>query len=283
MKARFINPFTDYGFKKIFGEEASKPCLIDFLNAVLGFSDRQCIRDINFRNNEQLPESIESRKVIFDIYCENERGEKIIVELQKARQNFFKERTIYYSTFPIREQVEKGDWDFDLKSVYCVGILDFTFRDYEDESENGNVIHRVSLKDQDGRLFYKKLHYVYLEMPNFNKTDTELVTRLDKWLFFIKNLEDLQMIPSIFSGDMIFHDAFSKAELSHFTQEEYTAYELSLKGYRDWFAVIKTAKMESRNEAILNIAKTMLTEGLPFDVISRCTGLSIEEIKELDN
>jgi len=107
MKAKYINPFTDFGFKKIFGEEASKPLLIDFLNALLTQTNK--IVDLSFKNTEQLGQSEVDRKAVYNIYCENESGEKFIVELQKAKQNYFKERTIYYSTFPIREQAEKGE------------------------------------------------------------------------------------------------------------------------------------------------------------------------------
>ena len=115
MKAKYLNPFTDFGFKKIFGEEASKPLLLDFLNALLPISDK--IVDLTFKNNEQLGQTDLDRKAIYDIYCENEKGEKFIVELQKAKQNYFKERTIYYSTFPIREQAEKGEWNYNLKAA----------------------------------------------------------------------------------------------------------------------------------------------------------------------
>lgn len=128
MKAKYINPFTDFGFKKIFGEEASKPLLIDFLNALLRQTHQ--IIDLNFKNTEQLGQTEADRKAVYDIYCEDENGEKFIVELQKAKQNYFKERTIYYSTFPIREQAERGEWNYNLKAVYCIGILDFTFDDY---------------------------------------------------------------------------------------------------------------------------------------------------------
>lgn len=129
MKAKYLNPFTDFGFKKIFGEEASKPLLIDFLNAILPQNDR--IVTLTFKNIEQLGQTSHDRKAIYDIYCENELGEKFIVELQKAKQNYFKERTIYYSTFPIREQAEKGEWNYNLKAVYCIGILDFTLEDFQ--------------------------------------------------------------------------------------------------------------------------------------------------------
>ena len=154
MKAKYINPFTDFGFKKIFGEEASKPQLIDFLNALLPLKNK--IIDLSFKNTEQLGQTEADRKAIYDIYCENENGEKFIVELQKAKQNYFKERTIYYSTFPIREQADKGEWNYNLKAVYCVGILDFTFDDYENEPEKSEVVHTISLKNKHGKTFYDK-------------------------------------------------------------------------------------------------------------------------------
>jgi predicted transposase/invertase (TIGR01784 family) len=164
MRTKYINPFTDFGFKKIFGEEASKPLLIDFLNALLPQANK--IVDLAFKNNEQLGQIDADRKAIYDIYCENEKGEKFIVELQKAKQNYFKERTIYYSTFPIREQAEKGEWNYNLKAVYCIGILDFTFEDYESEVEKSEVVHEIKLKNQNGKTFYEKLTYVYLDWIN---------------------------------------------------------------------------------------------------------------------
>jgi predicted transposase/invertase (TIGR01784 family) len=235
MSAVYISPFTDFGFKKLFGEEASKPLLIDFLNSLLPGAH---IKDLSFRNSEKLAEAAYKRNVIFDIYCENEAGEHFIVEMQKAKQNFFKERPIYYSTFPIREQVGKGVLSFDLKAVFCVGILGFTFSDYGDDAERSMVVHEIKLKNQNGIVFYNKLTYVYLEMPNFNKTEQELVTRLDKWLYFIRNLEDFQSIPDIFKNDVIFLNALENAAFHNLTREEYDDFENEWKGYRDWHNVI---------------------------------------------
>jgi predicted transposase/invertase (TIGR01784 family) len=222
MKAQYVNPFTDFGFKKIFGEEASKPLLIDFLNALL--PPQHAITQLSFKNNEQLGFNKDDRKAVYDIYCENEKGEKFIVELQKAKQNFFKERTIYYSTFPIRELAEKGDWNYNLSAVYCIGILDFRFDDYDNESQRQEVVHTIKLKNQHGKIFYDKLCYIYLEMPNFSKAESELNTRLDKWLYFFKHLEEIQNIPSIFK-DVIFEQAFEVAKLANFDQAQYAAYE----------------------------------------------------------
>lgn len=278
MKAKYLNPFTDYGFKKIFGEEASKPLLIDFLNALLPQTDK--IIDLTFKNTEQLGQTDLDRKAIYDIYCENEKGEKFIVELQKAKQNYFKERTIYYSTFPIREQAEKGEWNYNLKAVYCIGILDFTFDDYETEPEKSEVVHTIKLKNQNGKTFYDKLTFIYLEMPNFKQLETQLETRLDKWLYFIKYLEDFQTIPTIFADD-VFSQAFEKAELAKFGQVELANYENSLKIYRDLKGVIDTAFDEGKIEGKIEIAKSAIQMGLKIEDIIKLTGLSKEEIERL--
>ena len=286
MKAKYINPFTDFGFKKLFGEEASKPMLIDFLNSLLPESN---IVELAFKDKEQLGNTDQDRKAIYDIYCENEKGGKFIVELQKAngsthRQKYFKDRTIYYSTFPIREQAEKGEWNYQLKAVYCIGVLDFTFDDYDNEPERKEVIHTVQLKDQHNKLFFDKLKYVYLEMPNFKKTEQELQTRLDEWLYFIKNLEDFQSIPAIFE-DEIFMQAFEKAEIAKYSEREFNEYQQSLKYFRDNNATfdyaVETAFDEGKMERSIEIAKTLKEKGFPNDIISSVTGLLETEIENL--
>ncbi|RYY07520.1 MAG: Rpn family recombination-promoting nuclease/putative transposase [Sphingobacteriaceae bacterium] len=293
-----MNPYTDFGFKKIFGEEASKPLLIDFLNALL--PEQYAIADLTFKNTEQLGLTDHDRKAIYDIYCENDKGEKFIVELQKARQNYFRERTIYYSTFPIREQAEKGNWNYNLKAVYCIGILDFTFDDYKTEPERGDVVHTINLKNQNGKVFYNKLTYIYLEMPNFLKAESELATRLDKWLYFIKNLEDFQDIPTIFK-DEVFTQAFEKAELANMKQADLDQYESSLKVFRDNKATFDYAKQEAYNEGIakgieagiakgieegiaegkVEVVKSAKQLGLSITDIAKLTGLSEDEINKL--
>ena len=278
MKAKYINPFTDFGFKKIFGEEASKPLLIDFLNAVLPPQNQ--IADLSFKNTEQLGQTDLDRRAVYDIYCENHRGEKFIVELQKAKQNYFKERTIYYSTFPIREQAEKGEWNYQLKAVYCVGILDFTFDDYESEPEKSGVVHTIKLKNQQGKVFYDKLTYIYLEMPNFNKQEQALETRLDQWLYFIRHLEDFQSIPAIFK-DEVFTQAFAKAELANLAPADLDQYENSLKVYRDLKGVIDTAFDEGKMEGKIEVAKALKAGGIATEIIIKTTGLSEDEINKL--
>ena len=286
MKAKYLNPFTDFGFKKIFGEEASKPLLIDFLNALL--PPHRQVAQLSFKNAEQLGRTDADRKAIYDIYCENERGEKFIVELQKAKQNYFKERTVFYATFPIQEQAERGGWDFNLKAVYCIGILDFRFDDYRTEAEKHEVLHTIQLKNQHGRPFYDKLTYLYLEMPNFTLAENQLQTRLDQWLYFIQHLEDFQSIPAIFN-DGVFAQAFEKAEIANFGPQEMDRYEDSLKVYRDLNNVIDTAFSEGVQEGLLEgekkrtleIAKALKAGGAALELIMSATGLTAAEIDAL--
>jgi predicted transposase/invertase (TIGR01784 family) len=276
MKAKYVNPFTDFGFKKIFGEEASKPMLIDFLTNLLPETH---IVDLTFKDKDKLGQTEDDRKAIYDIYCENNLGEKIIVELQKAKQNYFKDRTVYYSTFPIQEQAEKGEWNYQLKYVYCIGILDFKFDDKVKNGE-GEVIHTVQLKDQNNKIFYEKLKFVYLEMPHFIKEEHELETRLDKWLYFIRHLEDFQTIPEIFK-DEVFIQAFGKAEIAKYSEEERHDYEQSLKNYRDLKGLIDTAFDDGQIQRTFEIARKGKLMGLSTDDLIKLTGLSKSEIDGL--
>ena len=209
------------------------------------------------------------------------------MELQKAKQNYFKDRTVYYATFPIQEQAEKGDWNYKLKAIFCVGILDFTFED-KAHLGSGEVMHTVQLKDQNNKVFYEKLKFVYLEMPHFIKEEQELNTRLDKWLYFIKNLENFQRIPEIFKDD-VFTQAFDSAEIARYSSEDRDTYEESLKVYRDLKGVIDTAfgegkmegRMEGKIEGKIEVAKALKDSGIPNSVISKTTGLAESEIEKL--
>jgi predicted transposase/invertase (TIGR01784 family) len=240
----FINPYTDFGFKKIFGEETNKDLLIDFLNALLGEEIK--ISNVTFLKNEHLGQQESDRKAIFDIFCENEKGDNFIVEMQKAKQEYFKDRALYYTSVMIQNQAQKDNkkknfvWDFKLKSVFTISVMDFRF----DENKKYKIKHDVMLKDtQDNSLFYEKLRMIFLEMPNFTKKLHELETKEDKWFYFLKNLPMLKDIPANFQ-EKIFLKAFEIAKISKFTPQEMETYQESLKNYRDMHNVIKTAKIE---------------------------------------
>lgn len=221
----YVNPFTDFGFKKLFGEELNKDLLMDFLNELLRDEQGE-IKSLSFLQNEHLGDQSLDRKAVFDLYCENERGEKFIVELQKAKQTFFKDRSIYYSTFPIREQGNRGDWNYELKAVYTISILDFVFD--EDKNDPNKFRYDVKLKDHEtNKVFYDKLTFIYLEMPKFNKTLEELETHFDKWLYVIKNMNRLERVPDKLR-EKIFEKLFKTAEIARFTPAQMRSYENSL-------------------------------------------------------
>jgi len=279
---RYINPFTDYGFKKLFGEEPNKDLLLDFLNVLLKEEQGE-IKSLTYLKNEHLGTGELDRKAIFDLYCENERGEKFIVELQKTKQNFFKDRTVYYSTFPIREQAKRADWNYELQAVYTIAILDFVFD--EDKNDLNKFRYDIKLTDTETKeVFYDKLTFIYLEMPKFNKTVEELDTRFDKWLYVIRNLNRLDKVPDKLR-ERVFEKLFATAEIAKFTPDQVRSYEDSLKYYRDMKNSLDTATEEGREsgreEMAIKIAKEMIIAGEPTEKIIRFTGLSIEQIEKI--
>jgi predicted transposase/invertase (TIGR01784 family) len=280
-KEKYINPFTDYGFKRLFGEEPNKDLLLDFLNELLQ-SEQGHIKELTYLKSDRLGSSEEERKAIFDLYCENDKGEKFIVELQKTKQKFFKDRTVYYSSFPIRESARKGsDWDFELNAIYTVAILDFVFD--EDKNQEDKYLYNVKLSDiETNKVFYDKLTFVYLEMPKFNKTIKELKTRFDKWMYIIRNLNKLDRIPDELR-EGIFERLFDIAEIAKFTPLEVRTYEDSLKTYRDLKNSIDTAREEGEIKGKIEIAKKLTKKGFNILEIVEITGLTREAIEKIKN
>jgi len=245
LKDKYIDPFTDFGFKKLFGEECNKDLLLDFLNELL-HKEEGSIVSLSYLKTERPGISEASRKAVFDLYCENEKGEKFIVELQKTKQEYFKDRTLYYSTFAITEQAIIGDWNFNLKDVYVVAILDFVFE--EDQNERDKYRYDVMLTDTDThRIFYDKLKFVYLEMPKFTKEVDELETHFEKWMYVLKNLKRLDNIPDKLR-ERIFERIFSVAEIAKLTPTEYRAYVDNLNSYRDLKNSLDYAEAKGRAE-----------------------------------
>lgn len=273
---RYVNPYTDFAFKLLFGTELNKDLLISFLNALL--HTEQAITNVTYLNTEHLGTQERDRRAVFDIYCENDRGEKFLVEMQKGEKAFFKERSLYYSTFPIREQATKGsEWNYELKAVYTIGILNFVFND--DDSDYFH--HEVKLIDtRTKEVFYDKLTFIYLEMPKFNKTEDELETIFDKWMFVLRNLSRLMSRP-IALQERIFERLFRVAEIANFSKIERYEYEDSLKNYRDVYSLISTAEQKGRLEEKQEIARKLKTLGLTADDIHETTGLSLEELSRI--
>ena len=288
-KEKYLNPFTDFGFKKLFGQEANKDLLKDFLNELLRENEGE-ITELTYLNSEQLGNTALDRKAIFDLYCTNEKGERFIVEIQKTKQAFFKDRSLYYATFPIQEQAQRAEWNFELKAVYTIAILDFAF---DQDQDNTKVRHEVKLKDiHTNKVFYEKLTFIYLTMPRFTKTLEELETRFDKWLYVIKNLHKLEELPRRFK-EKVFTKFFEVAAIAKLTPHERMAYEDSLKYYRDLKNSLDTSFDEGKEQGLkegmekgmekekITVAKIGIAKGLDNSTIHQLTGLPVTAIENL--
>ena len=310
-RERFINPYTDFGFKKLFGTEMNKDLLISFLNALLG---DQCpeVVDLEYLNGEQLGEAYNDRRAIFDVYCQTKDGSRFIVEMQKAEQSYFKDRSIYYSTFAIREQGFKGKkWNYRLDNVYTIGILNFTFP--ESEYAADSFRHEIKLSDiEDHHVFYDKLTFIYLEIPKFNKTENELTSMFDKWMFVLRNLSRLLNRPEALQ-ERVFKKLFDQAEIAQYSPKEQREYAESIKNYWDYFSTMETAHNKGISEGFeqghakgleegieqghakgleegieqgskkirYELARKMKADGVPFDTIAKYTGMTISEVEDI--
>ena len=293
---RFIDPFTDFGFKRIFGSEPNKDLLIDFLNQL--FEGEKCIVDLVYDKTERSGPMLADRKVIFDLLCTGADGEQFIIEMQRIRQEFFKDRCLYYVSSLIRDQVPltAQKWNYRLKPVYLIGIMDFCF----DGGGKSDFISRVTLKDQNGKVFYNKFGFIYVEIPNFTKQEDELKSELDNWLFLLKHMNNIDKLP-LFLRRPIFKKLFDIAEVSNLNKQEKMAYDASLKQARDLYAVTEYARKEGLKAGIeqgkglgieegkelgihsgkLETARKMKQKGLSDELIMDVTGLSAEEIAAL--
>ena len=247
VEERYISLLTDFGFKRIFGSAPNKDLLICFLNSL--FNGRQVVKDVKYLNPENVGDIYTDRRAIFDVYCEGENGEKFIVEMQNAYQAHFKDRSLFYSTFPIREQAPKGnDWDFKLNHVYTVALLNFSMN--EDAFDKEKIRHHVQLCDTaTHKIFYDKQEFICVEIAKFNKSLDELETLYDKWLYALKNLYKLTQRPKALC-DKVFDRLFEEAEIARFTPQEQREYEASKMAYRDIKNSIDTAKREGKEEGL---------------------------------
>jgi len=306
-RERYVNFYTNFAFKKFFGTEANKDILISFLNSL--FDGEEVVEDLTYLNVEQLGSSAMERKDVFDIYCRNDKGDRFLIEMQKADQNYFKDRSIYYSTFPIQEQAVKGDWNFRLDKVYTIGILNFTF----DDSDPEYYHHEVKLTDtKTKKVFYNKLTFIYIEMPKFHKREDELETLFDKWLFAMKHLSTLNEPPQALQ-EAVFARLFEQAEIAAFSPTDQRCYRESQKDFWDLYSVTETAESKGRTEGmkegmleglakgreegraagleegltkgreagVAQVALNLKRLGVPIETIAQSTGLDAEDIARL--
>lgn len=243
---RYIDPLTDFGFKRIFGSEPNKDLLIAFLNEL--FKGHKVIRNLVYNQQENNGPVKHYRKSIFDLTCTGADGETFIIEMQRADQKYFTDRAIYYTSGKLYEQGPKGkrDWDFRLKEVYFIGLMDFNF----DNTSLEKYLHRVRLMEEEtGHVFYDKMGFIFLELPNFNLKEEEIKTDLERWLYVLRNMGNLEKIPVILHK-RIFQKLFKIAEISNLKKEEYMLYEKDLLDKWTAYSVLKTAEEKGIEKGI---------------------------------
>jgi predicted transposase/invertase (TIGR01784 family) len=280
--SKFINPFTDVGFKIIFGQEFSKPRLLDFLNALL--EGERSITDLKFLDKEQPAFFDGDKSPIYDILCETATGEKIIVEMQNREHPHFRERMLFYASEAIVRQGEKGnEWNYDIKAVYMVAFTNFVQKDYA-----GRLRIDAKLTDNEGNLFSDKMRLIFLQMPCFTKEADECENHFERWIYILKNMEILERMPWA-AQNAVFQRLAEVAEVSKLSKEDRLAYDHALKRYRDTLNSLRGAKedgraeglAEGRAEGILAVARKLKAKGINMADIVDATGLSIEQINRL--
>jgi len=224
----YIDLKTDFGFKRAFGV---KEVMLKFLNSVLDIEGG--IVDLLYGNPEQLGFSEDERKAVYDLYCITGKDEYIIVEIQRAPQLYFIDRTLVYIARLINQLTEKGkDWDFKLPPIYSINILDFSFEEAAmplgiemEKADENKYVSRVKLVDCDtGKVFYNKLTFVYIELPHFNKELNEVNTPFEQLVFIIKYLHELNDMPEKFRNDEVFQRLFEIAKIARMSKEEVNNY-----------------------------------------------------------
>ncbi len=281
---KFANPINDIAFKKIFGNEKHKNILISFLNSILDFKDEKRIVDVELANPYQIPKIEELKETILDIKAKNQNNEEFIVEMQKRNLGDFAKRSLYYTSKAYVSQLQKGIDYSSLKKVYFIGILNFNIFDNEDFISRHLIINQET-KKQD----LKDFEFSFIELPKFQKSLKESESILDKWIYFLKNIQNLDFIPKEYENIKEFKDACEIATQLLWNKKELEIYDyITLKEFDEGHA-LDTAKkkgieigMEKGEEkAKITIAKNCLKQGLDFDTIANITGLSKEIIKDI--
>jgi predicted transposase/invertase (TIGR01784 family) len=275
---RFMDLRTDFAFKKLLGTESNKALLIDFLNVLLNKPNK--ITDVRYLPTEHLGNAEKYRKAVFDIYCSTENDEQYVIEMQVAQQPHFMDRVLFYSTFPIQEQAKRGEWDYELKPLYVITILDFSLFE-----GTRHVNHISMMSEETGEKVTNKQNVIVIELPKYRKQLKQTKTGLDRWLYCFKHLSRMQECPEELSGE-IFESLFKEAEINKLTPSNMLQYEKSVLEYDD----VKRAVGYSHERGIekgiergiekgkIIIAKNLLELGIPVKDIAKATGLTPEQI-----
>lgn len=271
----FLNPCNDVAFKKIFGSEAHKEITISFLNSILENKNEKTIISINFGTTEQLPQANNKKDNILEICCIDQAGNKYIVEMQVAPVREFGKRMVYYGAKTYSMQLARSKPYHQLMPVIVVAIVDFNMFPDKDSYKS---IHRIlDCKTYENDL--TALSFAFVELKKFNKTEKDLVTDEDKWIYFMKEIKQQNHIPAALDEGE-FAQACAIAERIKWTEEQLNAYDDAFVRETDQQTTRELAFEEGEKKAQIAIARQLLSK-FTVPEIATITGLSIEEINNL--
>ena len=270
---KFVDIKNDVAFRKIFGNENRKEVLISFLNAVLCLQDNKKITDVTILTPYQLPELRGGKVTIVDVKAKDQSGKTYIVEVQVAQVDGFHKRVLYYASKSYSSQINRGDDYENLMPTFFIGILDFI------ATSNKNFINRHIVKDgETGEHLIKDIEFNFIELPKFNKQVNELSSIIDQWVYFIKNAENIEVIPeSLVDQGLKF--AYEDADKHNWTEVELEAYDKVFIREQDDRGRLSFAIRQEKER----IVRSLMNLGLNNSEISSSTKLTIEEIETLRN
>ncbi|MFZ4545313.1 MAG: Rpn family recombination-promoting nuclease/putative transposase [Saprospiraceae bacterium] len=268
---QFVDIKNDVAFRKIFGNENKKIILISFLNAVMKLENDDIILDIDYLVTHQLPIIKNLKASILDIRARDKRGKSHIIEMQLTEKEGLDKRLLYYACKEYAQQIETGEQYTALKPVIFIGIFDFKFT-----KGDKYISHHVVCDIDNGERKLKDMDFYFIELPKFNKQITELEDIRDKWLFFLKEVKNLQVIPDNLDDEGLiaaYHDSYKHM----WTKDELYAYDYAAMRDQD----IRGELTFAEKKGIRTVAKNMIDKGMDVVEIMELTGLSKEDINEL--
>jgi len=268
---KFVDVKNNIAFRKIFGNENRKETLISFLNAVLDFHGDQRISQVSILNPYQLPKLKGGKVTIIDVKATDQAGRTYIVEMQIGDIDGFEKRVLFYSSKSYSDQIKRADFYRKLRPVIFVGILDF------EHTQNKNYISRSQVRDiETGEQTIKDMEFTFIELPKFTKELADLKTLIEKWVYFIKNAESLEVVPENINDEGL-KSAYEEANIQTWTQEELDAYEYAFMREEDERGRLDKARKDEKVELVIE----MYNDGLEVERIAKISKLTIEEVKQI--
>jgi predicted transposase/invertase (TIGR01784 family) len=272
---KFVDVTNDIAFRKIFGNENKKISLISFLNAVINFPNDNKIVEVDILNPYQLAKLSGGKSTIVDVKAKDKNGNLFIVEMQIAESDFFHKRILYYTSQSYTSQIAKGKDYSKLNPAYFIGILEFEI------SKNPNYIscHKV-LDIETNEHIVQDIEFNFIELPKFNKSIDQLETSIDQWTYFIKNAENLDVIPVTVQDEGL-KEAYHEANKNSWTQAELDDYERASIKEQDEIGRIELENKRTEKKRSLEVAKNLKNLNVPIEIILKSTGLTLDEIAQL--